>query len=383
MLSAFLDAKPLYYDKIDYTRMPRVYARIKESFELPKIIHIIGTNGKGTTGRFLASALHSIGYSVGHYTSPHIMEFNERIWHNRQNVSMDVLEETHQKLLSILREKEAEALSYFEYTTLLAMLYFSKRCDYVVLEAGLGGEYDATAVFENILTLVTPIDKDHEAFLGESVSDIAKTKLNAIQKCAILAKQPYAKEVNEVLREIQKQKKIRAYSYEELLDIEDITKIEDIAKQEKLASYLVQNLALAVAGLRYLKVEYRAENFYNARLFGRLSVLEKNILVDVGHNELAARSIVASLKDKKYILVYNSYEDKNYEAILSILKPIISSVELIDVYNVRVAKSGFLQKTLENLGIKYSRFKEIERDRDYLVFGSFSVVEAFMKVYRG
>jgi dihydrofolate synthase/folylpolyglutamate synthase len=73
VLKDFLDNKPLYYDKIDYTRMPRVYESIKHHMQLPKIIHIVGTNAKGTTGRFLATALKNIGFSVGHYTSPHIL----------------------------------------------------------------------------------------------------------------------------------------------------------------------------------------------------------------------------------------------------------------------------------------------------------------------
>ncbi len=382
MLQEFLDAKPLYYDEIDYARMPRVYQRIREYYKLPKIIHLIGTNGKGTTGRFLATALYRLGYNTGHYTSPHILEFNERVWFNGCDVSMEILEATHQQLITILTPQEAKALSYFEYTTLLAMLLFSQKSDFVILEAGLGGEYDATAVFENILTLVTPIDKDHEAFLGESIDDIAQTKLNAIEKCAILAKQRY-KTVYDSLGDLREQKGIIFYSYEELLESEDYENIAIIAKEEKLAPYLVQNLSLAIAALKYLKIKYQEEVFYNARLFGRLSSLAKNILVDVGHNVLAAESILESLKGKKYILVYNSYKDKNYKEILSILQPIISRVELIDVYNARVEESSFLQEALESLGIEYSKFTELDNKEHYLVFGSFSVVEAFLKVYRG
>jgi dihydrofolate synthase/folylpolyglutamate synthase len=295
---------------------------------------------------------------------------------------MDALEATHQQLLSILTQDEAEALSYFEYTTLLAMLYFSKRCDFVILEAGLGGEHDATAVFENILTLVTPIDKDHEAFLGEHISDIAKTKLNAIQNCAILAKQRH-NEVYDVLREIRAQKKIRFYLYDELLDESDIVKIQNITQYENLAEYLTQNLSLAIAALKYLKISYSVEDFYNARLFGRLTHLSKNVILDVGHNTLAARSILENLKEKQYILVYNSYKDKNYEEILSILKPIIKEVALIDVVGARVAQSSYLREALESLGIKYREFDGVKEDENYLVFGSFSVAEAFLKAYNG
>lgn len=87
MLKKFLDRKPLYYDKIDYTRMPLVYEKIKDNFSKQKVIHLVGTNGKGTTGRFLASALHKKGFKTAHYTSPHILEFNERIWIDSKNVS--------------------------------------------------------------------------------------------------------------------------------------------------------------------------------------------------------------------------------------------------------------------------------------------------------
>jgi len=135
VLESFLANKPLFYDEIDYTRMPRIYKSIKNEIKLPKIIHLVGTNGKGTTGRFLASALYSLGYNTGHYTSPHILEFNERIWLNGKNVSNETLDNFHQKLLRLLAAEDAEALSYFEYTTLLALLIY-QECDYVILEAG-------------------------------------------------------------------------------------------------------------------------------------------------------------------------------------------------------------------------------------------------------
>ena len=130
-LQTFLDAKPLYYDEIDLARMPRVYNAIKASLPSPKVIHVVGTNGKGTTGRFLANALLQNGLIVGHYTSPHIVKFNERIWLNGENVGDDVLEEAHQKLSTLLSQEQSESLSYFEYTTLLAMIVY-ESCDYVV-----------------------------------------------------------------------------------------------------------------------------------------------------------------------------------------------------------------------------------------------------------
>jgi len=383
VLEKFLETKPLYYNEIDYSRMPRIYSRIEEHFILPTVIHIIGTNGKGTTGRFLATALFHKSYNVGHYTSPHILEFNERIWFNGEDVSMQRLEEVHQKLLSILTQKEADSLSYFEYTTLLAMLFFSKKSDFIILEAGLGGEYDATAVFTNNLTLVTPIDRDHEAFLGNTIEAIAKTKLSAIQKSAILATQNHDDTVFSLLERLEKEKDIESYRAEELLELKDSANITAIMQRESLPAYLKENLSLAIAALKYLKEEYTPDDFKNSKLFGRLSSLDKNILVDVGHNVLAAKSILATLKDEKYILVYNSYKDKDYRTILTILKPIIEEVHVIDIYNSRIEDSNYLQTALDDLSIQWKKFEMIENDKKYLVFGSFSVVEAFLRIYNG
>ena len=379
MLKSFLENKPLFYDEIDYTRMPRVYETIKEKIPLPKIIHIVGTNGKGTTGRFLATALYSLRFNTGHYTSPHIFTLNERIWINGKNIDDNLLDAQHKQLLTLLSKEDAASLSYFEYTTLLA-IYIYKDMDYVILEAGLGGEFDATAVFDNILTLVTPIGIDHEAFLGSDIKSIARTKMNAIKTSAIIGVQKY-EEVQEVADKLAEEKNLEILDYKRQLDKNDFDKIELIAQTNKLAEYLKENLSLAVSALKVLKIKYAVDNFQNSRLYGRLSSLNENILLDIGHNTLAATSIYNSLKESKYTLVYNSFKDKDYQEILRILKPIISDVEIIKVEDERVESMELIAATLENLKIKYRRFSSINPDKKYLVFGSFSVAKAFLKVY--
>lgn len=380
MLQKFLDEKPLYYTEIDYTRMPRAYKSIQDKMKIPKIIHLIGTNGKGTTGRFLATALLHKGFNVLHYTSPHILEFNERIWLNGANISNETLEELHQELQNLLDEEFLKTLSYFEYTTFLAVLA-AKDCDYLVLEAGLGGEHDATAVFANELTLVTPIDKDHEAFLGDTIKSIATTKLKAVQKKAILAQQKH-QEVYQVAQTIVLENRVTIAKVEDYLTEEDEQKIALIAKENSLVKYLIENLRLSIAALKELGLEYKIEDFSDAKLFGRLSQLAENILVDVGHNALAAESIYESLKGSQYTLVYNSYKDKDYKHILEILKPIIKELLIINVREERIEENEKLEAVLKSLEIPYRKFDKLEDERSYLVFGSFSVVEAFLKVYR-
>ncbi len=376
-LENFLEEKPLYYQKIDYERMPKIYENIKSHFKIPKIIHLIGTNGKGTSGRFLATALHSLGFSVGHYTSPHILKFNERIWINGVDAEDKTLESAHSSLLSILTQEEAASLSYFEYTTLLAMRVF-EDLDYIVLEAGLGGEHDATAVFPKILTLVTPVDIDHEAFLGTTVKEIAQTKLNAVQNTAIVANQKH-KEVYLVAKTIAQEKDVEFHRVEEYINALDKKNIEIISKDLALVSYLIDNLKLSISALKFLSIDYDIENFLNSKLFGRLTSINENIIVDVGHNVLAAESILSALKGEKYILVYNSYKDKDYREILRILKPIVKQIEIIDLEEQRVEKIELLQKVMQDLGIVNKKFLKVEKNKKYLVFGSFSVVETFLK----
>ena len=385
ILSDFLELKPLYYDEIDYERMPRVYQKIQSSLRRAKIIHIIGTNGKGTTGRFLATALLKKGYKVGHYTSPHILKFNERIWLSGRDVTDEVLQNAHEKLLFLLSQKDADSLSYFEYTTLLAMIVY-EECDYIVLEAGLGGEHDATAVFAKELTLFTPIGFDHTAFLGDELESIATTKLNAMQKNAIIGLQKF-EEVYAIAEKIALSKGAKL-SYLKDEQSEFWAKISAFSDAIHLPQYLSENLALAVLAVQELGLEVKMDDFKDARLFGRLTQIAPNIILDVGHNPLAAKAIVKALDGQKFTLIYNSYKDKDFSEILAILKPIITEIEILHVEDLRIAPKELLQNAIAKLSftyevpIGYKDFQAIDESKNYLVFGSFSVAETFLKQWR-
>lgn len=376
-LQTFLDAKPLYYDEIDLERMPRVYNVIKASLPSPKVIHVVGTNGKGTTGRFLANALLQNGFVVGHYTSPHIVKFNERIWLDGENASDDVLDEAHQKLSTLLSNEQTESLSYFEYTTFLAMIIYEK-CDYVVLEAGLGGEYDATNVFDKTLSLFTPIDMDHQSFLGDDIASIAGTKFRSMQSAAIMGRQVHS-EVEKIYYEIAEERGCKAQDIDDVLSLTEQKEIHNIASERGLAAYLQDNLLLALSALKYLGFEADVDILAGSPLFGRLSKIKENVLLDVGHNVLAAEAITKALQGQKFTLIYNSYRDKDYENIIKTLKPILTEVELIDVDDVRIEQETHLREVITGEGLEVGRFAIIEEDKNYLVFGSFSVAEAFLE----
>jgi len=245
------------------------------------------------------------------------------------------------------------------------------------MEAGLGGEFDATAVFPKILTLVTPIALDHEAFLGSDIQAIATTKLNAIQNNAILAKQE--DEVYDIANKMSLDENINIYRVDEFLTKDDYANIKLIENDLSLVPYLTQNLSLSVSALNFLKIKYKITDFKDARLFGRLYKISENITIDVGHNTLAAKAIVKTLSGNKYVIIYNSFKDKNYKEILEILKPITLHVEIIEIDDKRVESKELMKSTLKDLNIKYGIFKEIKKDFNYLVFGSFLVVEKFLR----
>ncbi|MDO9207215.1 MAG: bifunctional folylpolyglutamate synthase/dihydrofolate synthase, partial [Sulfuricurvum sp.] len=266
---------------------------------------------------------------------------------------------------------------YFEYTTLLAMMAY-EECEYIVLEAGLGGEFDATNVFDKVLSIFTPIDFDHSAFLGNTIDSIASTKLRSMQSMALLGMQKHG-EVSTIAQDIAREKKTKLYTVNE----EKNRRIEEIALQialkNNLSDYLRDNLELSMVAYELLGYEAVFSLFDQEALFGRLSRIASNVTLDVGHNALAARAIAEAFKGEKVTLIYNTYSDKVYREILSILSPIIERVEIIEVDEARIVERELLEAALRELAIEYRSFETINDKREYLVFGSFSVAETFLK----
>jgi dihydrofolate synthase/folylpolyglutamate synthase len=376
-LDEFLNSKPLYYTKFDPNRIKKAYKLIKDKINHPQRVQIIGTNGKGSTGRALAFLAYKSGLNVGHFSSPHIMSFKERFWINNSFASDDILKEAHNKLYNMLGKDVAVSLSYFEYQALLAFVLY-ENCDLQVMEAGLGGEYDATSVVTYDLNLITPIGFDHSDFLGDSLKDIASTKLKAVDKRALISFQTY-KEVLEIAKNILKDK--------EVFYIEDFLKnnhktfdiIKYIASKKSWPNFLVQNIYSAVCALDILKIDYNLDNLNNLEIFGRFYKFKKNIIIDVGHNALAANAIKNALNNK-VTLIFNILSDKDALSVLKILKPKINEVLIIKIDTKRAIKKEKLIEILNSLNIKYRDFNgTLDKNKNYLVFGSFYTVQAFLK----
>lgn len=168
------------------------------------IVHVAGTNGKGSVCTFMREILTQSGYRVGTYTSPHLHEFNERITIDGQPIVDDDLI----TLVEELRDKNTHCqATFFEFTTALALLYFSRQnVDIVLLEVGMGGRLDATNVVQPLVSVITPVSRDHVSHLGDNLADIAVEKGGIIKSHTPVVVGPQSDEVLQVLTDIAVEK---------------------------------------------------------------------------------------------------------------------------------------------------------------------------------
>ena len=380
-LEYFLENKPLFYKEINRARMPNAFKFVQGAFKIPKIIHLIGTNGKGSTGRFLVQML-ARGHSVGHYTSPHIFEFRERFWMNGAVASADALETAHERLIKILPPEIARSLSYFEYATLLCAPLF-EGCDFFVCEAGVGGEFDATNVFDKRLSLFTPIGFDHTALLGDTLEQIATTKFNAMADVALMND-----DMNElcvgIARGIAAKKGATLKFASQNLSDDDKNEIKIYAEKFGLPEFLRSNLTLSSSAFKELGFSLNLANLGALDLSGRCEKIAPNVTIDVGHNEMAAQALAKKFAGKKLNLIFNAFADKDIKAVLKAIKPIVKKTYIIEYETPgRELATAQVKEALRELDMEFADFTDVRADEEYLAFGSFYLVEAFLKRYRG
>lgn len=373
-LKAYLEKKGAEYAPFDQKRFKDFYTtHLSKEKNYPRVVQIVGTNGKGSTGRFLAEILKSSGFRVGHFTSPHIFSYTERFWIDGADATEDELEVTFQSLFEKFGET-LKPLSYFEILTLLGYAFFKDSVDILVLEAGVGGEKDSTTAFKKELLLVTSIDIDHQDLLGNTKDEITKTKLKAANCDTIVGFQSDQTVIDTIKKEFAG---LPIRFLHEILSAEDREKISDFAVWRQTPSYLTENLSLAYMGAKALGVtDVRLDSI--GVIKGRFEKVAHNVVVDVGHNVAAANRIAKELIDKKVVLIFNCFHDKNPELSLQALKNSVKRVEILSVENERIIKKEALINILEKNSIPYNDFVGTNSDEEYLVFGSFSVVAEFL-----
>lgn len=315
-----------------------------------KVIHVAGTNGKGSTSTMISNILIKNGFNTGLYISPYVTDFRERIQFNGNMIEHSELAECVEKVkaaVEILLEK-GEQTTEFEALTATAFVYFAKKkCDFVVLEVGLGGRFDATNVIKApFVSVIASISLDHTAILGDTVEKIAAEKCGIIKFGAETVIYPFQQ--TEALRVIEDTCNQRFNT----LRIPDINKLEigEETIEGTRASYdgiefllplagkhMIYNAVTAIEAVRSLKRfgvnvsdNVIASGIASSVMPARMELIRKKpvIILDGGHNEGCANALAdyirKHLSDKRIIMVSSMMADKDYMSYMRIVAPFAS-----------------------------------------------------------
>jgi dihydrofolate synthase/folylpolyglutamate synthase len=281
---------------------------------LPPVIHIAGTNGKGSTQAMIRAGLEAQGNRVHAYTSPHLARFHERIRLAGDLISEDALTEALDRCYAA---NQGENITYFEITTCAALLVFAETpADYTLLEVGLGGRLDATNVMEPAVSIITPVDLDHQQFLGDTLAAIAGEKAGIIKRGVPCFVGPQHDDAMDVIERTAARIGAPLIAYgqhfhvsreRDRLIYQDETGLLDLPLPALPGPHQIQNAGAVLATLRHLGADETAceAALTNATWPARMQRLTTGPLVDRyapaelwldgGHNPAAGKAIAATL----------------------------------------------------------------------------------------
>lgn len=350
-----------------------------------KIVHVAGTNGKGSTCSYIASYLTEKGEKVGLFTSPHIFDFRERIRVNGEKISEEFVLEFCNQIQNLNLEIEP---SFFEITFAMAVSYFhSENCSFCVLETGMGGRLDATNIANPIVSIITNIGFDHTQFLGNTYSEIATEKAGIIKKNTPVVIGETNPETKTVFLNTAKLKNAEIIFAEEdvlpeivNLPLYQLTNLRTALKALEICGFIIDKRFLD-QGLRNLHV--------NTGFFGRLTEISKNpnIILDVSHNLEGIKATLESINHSRtgnLFILFGASADKNVEGIISQF-PNDAIIHLCTFNNERSLsfeelkriknKDYRIDKVIENVNEAITEIKSKMTENDsLLVTGSFFLI---------
>lgn len=317
-----------------------------------KVIHVAGTNGKGSTCAFIEGVARATGTRTGLFTSPHLVRYSERI----RVAGMEITEDEISRHLTALRDLVADwdpHPTFFEISLALALKHFSERsCELVILETGMGGRLDATTAVPADVAVITPISLDHQQWLGETLGEIAAEKAAIICHKKPTFSAPQEPAARTIVEQVANERR---------------STLEFIA--EPLLGYSLglpgehqhNNAALAMAALHAAGITLRYETVKAGlgatncpgrfeHIEPKLSKLNSPLVLDIAHNPAAAEALAANWQrefgDRKANLIFGAVEAKDVVGILDALLPIASQVHLVPVNSDRGIAPTDLEKQL-------------------------------------
>ena len=423
-------------------KLKKIYELLGKPCENKKIIHIAGTNGKGSTATFLENIFFAAGYSVAKFTSPHILRFNERILVNKEMISDEDVVRYCEAVMNVLEENGLQ-INFFEIATSVALLYFKeKNPDFIFLETGLGGRYDATNIVKSTIAAITNVSFDHVALLGNSLYEIADRKVGIIKNRQLCIYAQNLAELEEAVKRetdnsvnvLEKYKGFQAeldnQNYKTIVKIVEnknskesgnIKKSENIEKINNNKNNLKKTFILPLFG------KFQANNFLIAyeiakiygisdkviqkgldeiSLAGRFEIFSKNpaTILDVAHNDDSVKVLTENLnelfKDDEVIFVlsvlgtkdianiFKRILEKNYKIFITSLKEVIYGLSAEEIKK-NLENSNISTKNIifeDDILQAYNQAKKmiLKNDNSYkviVVCGSFYEIAKFKKLF--
>jgi dihydrofolate synthase/folylpolyglutamate synthase len=323
-------------------------------------IHIAGTNGKGSVAAMLSSILREAGYKVGLYTSPHLVDYTERIRINEKDISQAKFASAIEKVKKIIDDLPELDLTEFEVLTAASFLLLSReKVDIAVIEVGLGGSLDATNIITPVLSIITNVDLDHTDVLGDSINKIAREKGGIIKPGVPLV--TGETKVWRILKDICKKKGSKFIR----------SNREKIEYVPFLGEHQVENAKVAVAGIKNLRSS--GISISNAQINrglrraywpGRLQVVSKKplVILDGAHNPAGARALFKYLLKlrKKFTFILGMQANKNADDFIGTILPLADRFIVVRSSHPNALPKEMLARKIENAGGKTFIAKDLK-----------------------
>ena len=356
-----------------------------------KLIHVAGTNGKGSTTAMITKVLRGMGYKVGMYTSPYIEEFEERIQINGENIPKEkfvsLLVEVKEAVEKVIEEGYDHPTEFEILTALMFLYFYREKVDYGVVEVGLGGTLDSTNVLTPIVSVITSISYDHMNILGDTIEEIAKQKAGIIKENVPVVVYPAEKNVQDVIvkkaevmnskiRLVQKNSVKLLYINRD--DIYQEIQVSTMKNEYKvklplLGAHQMINLAVALNTIEVIfegqnekiNVELVEKALEDVEWKGRLEVLNKKplIVIDGAHNIDGIKSLSYNVKKyfkyKRIILLLGILADKQVDEMIEEITPLAEQVYALTPHSDRAQ----LNQELKEKIVKYN--KNVTAVEDY------------------
>ena len=339
-----------------------------------KIVHVAGTNAKGSVSAYIESICQTSGYKVGLFASPAVFDYYEAYRINGQNISKEEYASVGSKVIEAVKQVNNKDIwpTSFEIETAIAYQYFyDKNVDIAIIETGMGGSLDATNVTKSTLvSVITPISIDHSAFLGDTIDAIAHAKVGIIKKdsvvtCAldqreeavnVIKKTAYDNNANVIIPDI----KDIVHNEDGTFDYKDISGI----RLKMYGKKQIENAVLAIETVRVLKEKYYYKQIdeesiktglFNMILPGRIEKIgtQPDIIIDGAHNPAAAQAlrdyVKEEYKDRDVILLTGMFKDKDYTKVANIMSEVSNKVITVTPPTERGLDSEELQKVYRKI----------------------------------